>query len=62
VLGRPARAPHCSRIYLIARAEAIPADVRDTIKGTKLDTGVYLDSLKGMEPGWVFGGNLLLSH
>jgi hypothetical protein len=41
---------------------AIPPDVRDTIKGTKLDTGVYLDSLKGMEPGWVFGGNLLLSH
>ena len=34
----------------IARAKAIPADIRDTIKGTKLDTGTYLDSLKGMEP------------
>ncbi len=34
----------------IARANAIPGDIRAIIKGTKLDTGVYLDSLKGMEP------------
>ncbi len=34
----------------IARAKAIPGDIRAIIKGTKLDTGVYLDSLKGMEP------------
>ncbi len=33
-----------------SRANSIPSDIRDTIKGTKLDTGVYLDSLKGMEP------------
>ncbi len=25
-----------------SRAKAIPADIRDTIKGTKLDTGVYI--------------------
>jgi len=34
----------------LARTKAIPADVRDMIKGTRLDTRVYLDSLKGMEP------------
>ena len=33
-----------------SRAKSIPADIRDTIKGTALDTGVYLDSIKGMEP------------
>jgi len=33
-----------------SRAKAIPEDVREKIKGTKLDTGAYLDSLKGMEP------------
>ncbi len=32
-----------------SRAKAIPADIRAIIKGTKLDTGVYLDGLKGME-------------
>jgi len=35
----------------LSRAKAIPADIRDQIKGTKLDTGTYLDWLKGMEPG-----------
>ncbi len=30
--------------------DAIPADIRAIIKGTKLDTGTYLDSLKGMTP------------
>ena len=34
----------------VSRGEAIPDDVLGQIKGTKLDTGVYLDSLKGMEP------------
>ncbi len=34
----------------LSRAKAIPADIRDQIKGTKLDTGTYLDSLKGMDP------------
>ncbi len=34
----------------IARTEAIPGDIRAIIKGTKLDTGTYLDSLKGMDP------------
>ena len=34
----------------VSRAEAIPGDIRAIIKGTKLDTGVYLDSLKGMDP------------
>ncbi len=33
-----------------ARAKAIPEDVFAMIKGTKLDTGTYLDWLKGMEP------------
>ena len=33
-----------------SRAKAIPADIRAIIKYTKLDTGTYLDSLKGMEP------------
>ncbi len=34
----------------LSRAKAIPADIRAIIKYTKLDTGTYLDSLKGMEP------------
>ncbi len=34
----------------LSRAKAIPADVRDKIKGTHLDRGTYLDSLKGMTP------------
>ena len=34
----------------VSRVEAIPGDIRAIIKGTKLDTGTYLDSLKGMEP------------
>ena len=34
----------------LSRADAIPEDVRDQIKGTKLDTGTYLDWLKGMDP------------
>ena len=34
----------------ISRAKAIPGDIRAIIKGTKLDTAVYLDSLKDMEP------------
>ena len=33
-----------------SRTEKIPEDVRDTIKGTNLDTGTYLDWLKGMDP------------
>jgi len=33
----------------ISRAKAIPGDIRAIIKGTKLDTGVYLDTIKGME-------------
>ncbi len=32
-----------------SRTKAIPEDVRDQIKGTKLDTGTYLDWLKGMD-------------
>ncbi len=34
----------------VSRAKAIPGDIRAIIKGTRLDTGTYLDSLKGMEP------------
>ncbi len=34
----------------LSRAKAIPADVRDKIKGSHLDRGTYLDSLKGMTP------------
>ncbi len=34
----------------LSRTKAIPEDVRDKIKGTRLDTGVYLDWLKGMDP------------
>jgi len=34
----------------LARTKAIPEDVRDQIKGTKLDTRVYLDWIKGMDP------------
>lgn len=33
----------------LSRAE-VPADVMDRIQGTKLDTGVYLDALKKLEP------------
>ena len=33
-----------------SRTEKIPEDVRDQIKGTKLDTGTYLDWIKGMDP------------
>ncbi len=33
-----------------SRAKAIPEDVFAMIKGTKLDTGTYLDWLKGMDP------------
>ena len=40
----------------LSRAKAIPEDVRAQIKGTKLDTGVYLDSLKGMDPEDQRGG------
>ena len=32
----------------LSRAEAVPGDIRAIIKGTKLDTGVYLDSIKGI--------------
>jgi len=35
---------------LVAPHSWIPADIRDTIKGTHLDRGVYLDWIKGMEP------------
>ena len=34
----------------ISRAENIPEDIRDLICGTDLDTGVYLDSLKKLDP------------
>ena len=34
----------------LARTEGIIQELRDQIKGTKLDTGTYLDSIKGMEP------------
>ncbi len=30
-----------------SHAKAIPGDIRAIIKGAKLDTGVYLDGLKG---------------
>ncbi len=33
----------------LSRGRAIPEDVQDEIKGTKLDKGVYLDSIKGLE-------------
>ncbi len=33
----------------LSRAKSIPSDIRDQIKGTALDTGVYLDSIKGMD-------------
>ncbi len=46
----------------LSRAKAIPGDIRAIIKRTKLDTGVYLDSLKGMEPGREFGCNSLPNH
>lgn len=32
----------------IARAEAIPEDVLDQLRGTRLDTGVYMDHLKNL--------------
>ena len=34
----------------LSRAKAIPEDVQDQIKGTHLDRGTYLDSLKTLEP------------
>lgn len=34
----------------ISRVEAIPGDIRAIIKYTRLDTGTYLDGLKGMAP------------
>lgn len=34
----------------IARATAVPQDIRNRIVGTKLDTGTYLDSLKPLDP------------
>ncbi len=34
----------------LSRGKNIPADILALIKGTKLDKGVYLDSLKGLEP------------
>lgn len=34
----------------ISRAEAIPADVMDAVRGTQLDKGIYLDALKKLEP------------
>ncbi len=34
----------------LSRIKKIPEDVRDQIKGTKLDTGTYLDWLKGIDP------------
>lgn len=33
----------------VARAQAVPEDVRDLISGTRLDTGVYLDHIKGLD-------------
>ncbi len=52
----------------LARAKAIPEDVRDQIKRTKLDTGTYLDWIKGMAPddqregvGRSVGGGFLVS-
>ncbi len=41
----------------IARAKAIPADIRAIIKGTKLDTGTYLDSFKSMTTDREFYSN-----
>ena len=35
----------------ISRFRGIPEDVRDLIRGTDLDKGTYLDSIKGMSPG-----------
>ena len=34
----------------LSRGRAIPKDVQDQIKGTKLDKGVYLDIVKTLEP------------
>ncbi len=34
----------------LSRGRAIPEDVQDQIKGTKLDKGTYLDGIKGMDP------------
>jgi len=34
----------------LSRGRAIPEDVQDQIKGTKLDKGVYLDKIKAMPP------------
>ena len=35
----------------LSRGRAIPEDVQGQITGTHLDRGVYLDSIKGLEPG-----------
>ncbi len=40
----------------LSRTKDIPEDVRDQIKGAKLDTGTYLDWLKGMDPDDQRGG------
>jgi hypothetical protein len=40
----------------------IPGDIRAIIKGTKLDTGSFRDSLYGMEPGREFSSNSLQNH
>jgi len=34
----------------LSRGRDIPEDVQEQIKGTKLDKGVYLDAIKGLEP------------
>jgi hypothetical protein len=44
------------------RGKKISPAAMELIKDTKLDSGVFLDSLKGMEPGWDFGGSSLLNH
>ena len=44
------RAMDQSKFDKLAESMAtIPPDIRDQIKGTKLDKGVYLDSIKGLE-------------
>ena len=64
--GSPVKYDHCLDIFAAARCSqphlcnntrlrqrpvgSDPADIRAIIKYTKLDTGVYLDSIKGMEP------------
>ena len=41
-----------------ARAAATPDRIRDLIRGTRLDKGTYLDSLKGMVEGCKLGRNV----